>query len=184
LAATIERARLLQKVEQNLRDLEQAYGYTTRESWKSIAESGLINNAGYRFDNVRIQPINEVPESGHEALQSGNTVVQNGFVAIPIKLRGQPIGVVTLKLKEGHKKATINTIEQAVDRLAGSLESARLFEEARHRADRELAISQMTTAISSAPGYDDILRATVEQVGKSLGDSEVSIQIISFSDSI
>ena len=113
-------------------------------------------------------------------MQTGNMVSQsqNGMIAIPIKLRGQPIGAVTAKLKEGHNPNTVSTIEQAVERLAASLESARLFEEARLRADREQAIAQVTSSISSATDFDTILRTTVEEIGKSLGDSEVSIQIL------
>ena len=53
------------------------------------------------------------------------------------------------------------------------------IEEARLRADREQAIAQVTTNISAANEFDSILRTTVEEIGRSLGDSEVSIQIIS-----
>lgn len=184
LAIAIERARLLEQLGQSLQDLEQAYGRTTRENWKSIAESGLLTNFGYHFDNVRIRPMNEAPLLGQKSMQTGNKVRQvdgsrQESIAIPIKLRGQAIGAITVKLKEGHKQTTVSTIEQAVDRLSSSLESARLFEEARQRADREQAIAQVTTAISSAPEFDSILRTAVEEIGKSLGDSEVSIQIIS-----
>lgn len=184
LAIAIERVRLLEQVEQSLKDLEQTYGRTTRDNWKSLAESGLLKNFGYHFDNIRIRPLNEAPLLGQRSMQAGNKISQadgtkQESIAIPIKLRGQAIGVITIKLKEGHKQTTVNTIEQAVDRLASSLESARLFEEARQRADREQAIAQVTTAISSAPEFDTILRTTVEEIGKSLGDSEVSIQIIS-----
>ncbi len=117
-------------------------------------------------------------------MQAGKLVTRNednpskhAMAAIPIKLRGQSIGVVTVSLKEGYNPNTINTIEQAVERLAASLESARLFEEARARADREQAISHVTSAISSAPEFDAILRTTVEEIGKSFGDAEVSIQL-------
>lgn len=184
LATAIERTRLLQQVQQNLVELEQAYGRSTRESWESLSEGGLLSNSGYRFDNVRIQPINEASTIGQEAMQTGNTVIQsNGnsaqkLVAIPIKLRGQSIGTVTVTLKEGHNKNTIDTIEQAIERLATSLESARLYEEARLRADREQAISHVTSAISSAVDFDAVLRATVEEIGRTLGNSEVSIRIM------
>jgi len=184
LAIAIERVRLLEQLEQSLKDLEQAYGRTTRDNWKSITESGLLKNFGYHFDNVRIRPMNEAPPLGQKSMQTGNKVSQSDgtrqeSIAIPIKLRGQSIGAITVKLKEGHRQTTVSTIEQAVDRLSSSLESARLFEEARQRADREQAIAQVTTAISSAPEFDTILRTAVEEIGKSLGDSEVSIQIIS-----
>jgi len=189
LAIAIERTRLLQKLEESLRELQQAYGLSTNESWKSLAESGLLANTGYRFDNVRIQAIDTIPELGVKAMQSGQMIVQNGIgdgqsehvqAAIPVKLRGQPIGVVTVKLKESYNSNTINTIGQAVERRASSLESARLFEEARSRADREQAIAQVTSAISSASDFDAILRTAVEEIGKNLGESEVSIQLVEY----
>jgi len=186
LATAIERARLLQQVEQNLNELEQAYGNFTREGWRALGQSGLLSNAGYRFDNVRIQSINELPALGSEAIRSGNTVVNaNGkksqedyTVAIPIKLRGQAIGAVTVKLKEGYTQTTISTIELAIERLAASLESARLYEEARVRADREQSISHVTTAISSSTEYEEILRTTIREIGNIFNDTEVAIQIL------
>jgi len=190
LATAIERARLLQQVEQNLDDLEQAYGDFTREGWRALGQSGLLGNTGYHFDNVRIHSINKPPTLGNEAIQSGNTVVNaNGknpqedyTVAIPIKLRGQAIGAVTVKLKEGYTQTTISTIELAIERLAASLESARLYEEARIRANREQSISHITTAISSSTEYEEILLTTIREIGNIFNDTEVAIQILDDSD--
>jgi len=187
LATAIERARLLQQVEQNLSDLQKAYGQFTREGWKTLGESGLLTKTGYRFDNIRIQPISEPPAHGDEVMKTGSTVIRDRVhtgadenkVAIPIKLRGQTIGVVSANLKDGFTQNTITTLELAIERLAQSLESARLYEQARMRADREQSIAQVSANISSATEFDTILRTTVEEVGKSLGDAEVSIQIIS-----
>jgi GAF domain-containing protein/HAMP domain-containing protein len=186
LATAIERARLLEQVEQNLRDIEQAYGRFTRESWRTLGESGLLSKSGYRFDNIRIQPITEAPELGEEVMAKGVPVTSTDNkdggkrqIAIPIKLRGQTIGVVSVNLKEGYTQSTISTLQLAIERLALSLESARLYEEARLRADREQTIAQVTSSISSAIDFDTILRTTVEEVGKSIGDAEISIQIVS-----
>ena len=187
LATAIERARLLQQVEQNLSDLRQAYGQFTREGWKTLGESGLLGKTGYRFDNIRIQSISDVPAHGNEVMKTGSSVIYDrkntgadeNKVSIPIKLRGQTIGVVSANLKDGYTQTTISTLELAIERLAQSLESARLYEQARLRADREQAIAQVAASISSATEFDAILRTTVEEVGKSLSDAEVSIQIIS-----
>jgi GAF domain-containing protein len=99
-------------------------------------------------------------------------------VAIPIKLRGQTIGVVSLKLKEGYDPNTISIIESAAERLASAMESARLYEEARLRADREQSISRVTTAISASAGYEQILQTTVREIGNLLSDTEVAIRIL------
>jgi GAF domain-containing protein/HAMP domain-containing protein len=183
LATAIERTRLLEEAERNLHDLERAHGQYTREAWKSFGRSGQIRNQGYRFDNIRIEPITEVSDSGKEALATGKVIRSNGgdatnVIAIPIKLRGQTIGVVNAKLKEGFGKDMLTTIEGAIERLASALESARLYEEASLRADREQSISQVTSAISSSTEYEDILRVVVMEIGTMLNNTEVGIQIL------
>ena len=73
---------------------------------------------------------------------------------------------------------TISTIELAVERLASAMESARLYEETRLRADREQSISRVTSAISASTDYEQILQTTVREIGSILGDTEVAIQIL------
>jgi GAF domain-containing protein/HAMP domain-containing protein len=187
LATSIERTRLLEEVERNLRELERAHGQYTREVWQRFGDSGQLSNQGYRFDNIRMEPITQLPDHGMEALASGTVVRSNGddasiVVAIPIKLRGQTIGVVNTKLKEGFGPNTLATIESAIERLAAALESARLYEEASLRADREQAISQVTSAISSSSEYEQILRTAVIEIGSMLTDTEVAIEILRDSD--
>jgi GAF domain-containing protein/HAMP domain-containing protein len=187
LATAIERARLLQEVERNLKELESAYGQFTRDNWKRLTDGTVTGNMGYRFDNVRLERISELPDLAGDAISTGTMISSNGrhsgiekerSVAIPIKLRGQTIGVVSLKLKEGYDPNTVSIIEAATERLAAAMESARLYEEARLRADREQAISRVTTAISSSTGYEQILQTTVKEIGSILGDTEVAIQIL------
>jgi GAF domain-containing protein/HAMP domain-containing protein len=187
LAIAIERTRLLQEVERNLKELESAYGRFTSENWKRVSVGGPAASKGYRFDNVRIEAITEVPELVGAVLKTGTPMSSNGSspdaekehkVAIPIKLRGQAIGVISLKLKEGYDSNTISVIELAAERLASAMESARLYEEARLRADREQSISRVTTAISASTEYDQILQTTVREIGSILSDTEVAIQIL------
>lgn len=187
LSTAIEKTRLLQQVERNLFELQQAYGQSTKDAWRSLADSNLLSETGYRFDNIKLQPVREVLPEGLKAMETGDIIRSSddndeentkNLVAIPIKIRGQSIGVVTVRLREGYRKNTVKTLEQAIERLAGSLESARLFEEARLRADREQAIARVTASISSATEISSILKTAVEEIGKTLGDSEVKVQIL------
>lgn len=187
LAIAIERARLLQEVEMNLRELESAYGRFTSDNWKKLSLGSLAINKGYHFDNVRVEPVTELTELANTVLQTGTRVISNGTTleadkehkaAVPIKFRGQTIGVVTLKLKEDYDVNTISTVELAIERLAAAMESARLYEEARLRADREQSISRVTSAISASTDYEQILQTTVKEIGNILGDTEVAIQIL------
>lgn len=187
LAIAIERARLLQEVERNLKELESAYGRYTSENWKKLSIGNLTAYKGYRFDNVRLEPITELPELAGTVLKTGTPANSNGSspgldkehkVAVPIKLRGQTIGAISLKLKEGYDRNTLSVIELAAERLASAMESARLYEEARLRADREQSISRVTTAISASTEYDQILQTTIREIGNILNDTEVAIQIL------
>ena len=76
LGVAIERARLIQQVEENLKEIRRVSGETTRDSWKSLAERGVLKNMGYRFDNVRIQPVNAVHDLSVQAMQSGEVIVR------------------------------------------------------------------------------------------------------------
>ena len=183
LASAIERIRLLEDSTGVINELERAYGRFTRAGWQKYMESGRVRSRGYRFDNIRLEPLNQLSAPGQEALHKGDTVLlndggKNQEVAIPIKFRGQTIGVVHAKLREGSSENAVSTLELAADRLATSLESARLYEEARMRADREQTISQITSAISASSDYETILRTTVREIGHALADSEVGIQIL------
>ena len=187
LTTSIERTRLLEEVERNLHELERAHGQYTREVWQRFESGGRISHKGYRFDNIRMEPITELAAPGNEALATGmitrsNDAESTSVVAIPIKLRGQIIGVVNTKLKEGYGPSTLAIIEAAIERLAAALESARLYEEASLRADREQAISQVTSAISSSTEFEEILRTAVVEIGSMLNGTEVAIQILRESD--
>ncbi|HEX2994102.1 MAG TPA: GAF domain-containing protein [Anaerolineales bacterium] len=187
LATAIERTRLLQEVEVNLKELETAYGQFTSENWKRLSAGSSASNKGYRFDNVRVEPVTQLTELADAALKTGILTTSNGKTpnpnkeheaAIPIKLRGQTIGVITLKLKDDYAASTISTIELAAERLAAAMESARLYEETRLRADREQSISRITSAISMSTEYEEILQTTVREIGSILRDTEVAIQIL------
>ncbi len=183
LASALERTRLLESSTNTLDELERAYGQFTSSGWKKFVSSGRLRNIGYRFNNIRIEPITNLAETSKEALAHGERVITgenetDQEVAIPIKFRGQTIGVVHAKLQPGYGDNAISTLELAVDRLASSLESARLYEEARIRADREQTIAQITNAISSSSDYETILRTTVREIGHALTETEVGIQIL------
>ena len=191
LATAIERTRLLQEVESSLQELESAYGRYTREGWSQLTGGTQTGIKGYRFDNIRLEQIRELPELEKTVLETGKTVSASSknadkqtTVGIPVKLRGQTIGVISVRLKEDHGDDTVSTVELASERLASALESARLYEEARLRADREQSISQVATAISSSTSYEDILQTTVREIGTTLKNAEVSIQILDQADGL
>ncbi len=153
-------------------------------NWTGLRSETQTGLRAYRFDGTRLEPLTEIPDLEKSSLESGSRLSSTGkngsrqtIVAIPIKLRGLAIGVISAKLKEDFAEDTQSTIELASERLASALESARLYEEARIRADREQSIAQITSAISASTSYEEILQTTIREIGNTLRDTEITIQI-------
>jgi GAF domain-containing protein len=153
-------------------------------NWTGLTGDTQTSLRGYRFDGTRLETVAELSELGNNALERGSKLSsldnhgsRQTMVAIPIKLRGLAIGVISAKLKEDFSEDTVSTIELASERLASSLESARLYEEARLRADREQSIAHVTSAISASTSYEEILQTTIREIGNTLRDTEITIQI-------
>jgi GAF domain-containing protein len=186
LAVAIENARLLQEMQQTMHELEIASRRYTQETWQADTGQAL----GYRYRGSDIEPLAEQsPEAAH-AWQKGESVVttlqavEDGNVnnvsvaAIPIKLRGQVIGVLNLRSsKEDIVPRTVAQIEEVADRLAMALENARLLEETQRRARREQMLGEMTTRFTQSLDMDTLLQAAVRELGQLPNVAEASVHV-------
>jgi len=68
-------------------------------------------------------------------------------------------------------------VESAVNRLSISLENARLLEDIQNRADRERLVGEIASKVRSATDIESILRTTAGELGRSLGVTEVVVQL-------
>jgi GAF domain-containing protein/HAMP domain-containing protein len=186
LAIAIENARLFQEMTQTVRELETVYGQYTREAWLSLKSRGMETRgkpvSDYRYRGLTIETAQEPNIEASEALNSGRTVVisdpAQSTLAIPLKLRGQTIGVINLRFKGQELPAeAVNTYEEIANRLVLVLENARLLQEAQQLAKREQQINLISTQIRSSPTTDSILRNTVRELGNVLGASKTFIQL-------
>jgi GAF domain-containing protein len=121
------------------------------------------------------------------AVESGDIVANrtNGSpeklasVAVPVKLRGEVIGVLHIESEDPNqtwREDEISLVQAVAERAAFAMENARLFQDARRRAAKERLISEATSRISSALSVENILYATAEELERALGSSEILIQ--------
>jgi GAF domain-containing protein len=97
---------------------------------------------------------------------------------VPIRLRGQTIGVIQLRFDSPASRLQVESVAEEVGaRLALLLESARLLEEAQHRAQREQQINVIATQMRSAVDLEGVLHNTVRELGKALGARRTYIQL-------
>jgi GAF domain-containing protein len=99
---------------------------------------------------------------------------------MPIRLRGQTIGVLDVHPRNGSRQWTqdeLAVVEAAADRAALALENARLVESAQRRAGRERAIGEISARVSAVSDRELILQTAVEELGRKIGNTEVRIEI-------
>ena len=68
-------------------------------------------------------------------------------------------------------------VREVATQIALALENARLLEDAQNRAQRERSLGEISARISAEVDVESILRTTIQEIGKALGDSEISVQL-------
>jgi GAF domain-containing protein/HAMP domain-containing protein len=184
LAAAVERGRLLVQVQQRLDQLERSYQRFTEDSWGAYGRTGRPE-MGYRYDNVRLDPLTTLPDDAQKALTADAPITADGTdggsgstakVSLPIRLRGQPLGVITVGFRGSRPPArTIAMLEQAAERLGTALENVRLLEDSLRRASKERLISEITSRIGSSISVRNVLQTAAEELGRALPGTEISI---------
>jgi GAF domain-containing protein len=183
IAIAIENARLFGETKKALSESRALFEQYTQQEWTSFAQQAKIR--GFLFDGKHIVPLDKYTkrEPVKTVAQTGAISQEkaSGTVAIPIKLRGQTIGVLDVRAKNGQrpwKADEIAMLEAAAERAALALENARLVETAQRRAARERAIGDISSRIGAVSNLESILQTAVEELGRKIGGAaEVTLEI-------
>jgi len=183
IAIAIENARLFSESREALRRSEEAFSQYVQQEWSSFARQ--IKTTGYKFDGKRTMPLDkketqkkskDIPKTGRLSLEKAPREL-----SIPIRFRGQIIGVLDVKSKSGNRKWTsddIALLEASVERTALALENARLVESSQLRASRERTIGEISTRIGAVTNIESIMQAAVEELGRKIGGAtEVTLEL-------
>lgn len=187
VAIAIENTRLLEETRAALNQMQEVYNEFTHTEWyRTIART---EQAGFRYNAGRIEILeNELrtPEVVSAAVKGQATLrpaegssEKRPAVAVPVKLRGEVIGILHIESSDPSQKwqeDDIRLLEAVAERAAFAMENARLFQDARRRAAKEQVISEASAKIGSALNFENILQTTAEELGRILGGAEVLIQ--------
>ena len=191
IASVIENARLFENAQQALREAESLYQQNIRENWASFSaeEKSIGYHQGLTSGNALAIPVDS--DEIRTAINRGDSSIKNSDVSaeptivVPIKLRGQVIGVIKINAPEADRNWTndeINLTEVISERLSLALENARLIQESQSSAAKEQVISEVTSRISSSINLKNILQTAVEELGNAIPGSEVLIKLQSEND--
>ncbi|HEX3052017.1 MAG TPA: GAF domain-containing protein [Aggregatilineaceae bacterium] len=180
----LQNRRLFLESETNLREIERLNRQLTGQSWQQYISERGTDQFGIQIVGQEVQtgPIN-LTTVMQQAIQRQRLVAseENGeqVLAVPIQIRGQAIGVIEVRRPNDQSQSDIRNILQAVvERLAFSLENARLFEQARMSAEREQQINQISTRLQGLTSVEDVLTTALQSLGEALSAEQGSIRLI------
>jgi GAF domain-containing protein len=182
VAIALDNARLFNASRDALRQAEATQQAYVRQGWRrhssgqqvavfgsrqSLERESLLRNA--RADRG-LQSVTVVPNDPDQGMQ----------LVAPIKIRNEVIGAMGLEKSDedgAWSRDQVELVETVADQVAQALETARLFEEAQRRAERERLISQVGARLRSVDDVDGILRVAVQETRRALGVSHGAIRL-------
>jgi GAF domain-containing protein len=185
VAIAIDNARLFTKTQQALNEVQALYNQYLQKEWWAF--QGKTRNIGYwqtlsggknLEKPVETDEIRLVVQTGQSVISKSDKADTDPTVIVPIKLRGQTIGVLNIKATSKNRKFSkdeLNLIQSVTDRLALALENARLFEETTQRAERERLVTEITGKIRSQNDPQAMIETAVHELRTALGASRVDI---------
>ncbi len=182
VSIAIQNSRLFESTQKALADAEATARKNIREQWSQVTKRQL---AGYKYTVVGSHPIDHDLENKEveQALQSGKLHLDEdkdvSGLAVPIILRGEIIGVLNVRTPRGKKwkRNELDVVQAVADRVAISAENARLLEESQKRAVIEQTIGEISSKIGSSINLRNVLQTAVEEMGRIIPGSEVTIQL-------
>ncbi|MBZ0303297.1 MAG: GAF domain-containing protein [Anaerolineae bacterium] len=183
VAVAIENARLYAESLRQLEELERNQRVSTLQAWheymNSVRRPHLESAAGVvRSQKSEHDTIRQAALSRSEVVVGEVSPHHTVPVAVPIRLRGQLLGVVEWEVPEAEfDQNKLQLAQDLTDRLAVNLENARLFQESQRAIRREQVVNEISTQLTAQNDIDQILQTAVREVGRALRAPQVSIHL-------
>lgn len=184
VAVAINNAFTLAEAKKNLLEAQSAIGQVAQEAWQILRPTQL--GLGFSYSDTGVKPLQKPIENQqvNEALSRGETMLaletdQKSRLAVPIRLRGQVIGVMQLSARKEIKltKDDAEIAEAVAERLSLAIETATLLQSTQHRADIEKLTASITSKVGASSRFDTILQTAAQELSRALGGSDVIVQI-------
>jgi GAF domain-containing protein len=182
VAMAISNAQLFQQAQESLEVGRRAFGEISREAWVEMLR--VQPNLGFLSDQRGIFPVGDLWEPQMEAvLQTGEATPGDGdgtTMAMPIKVRGQVIGVVDAQKPGESSEWTAEEValmEMLAEQLGLALEGARLYQDTRRRAERERLTGEVTAHIRETLDLDIVLQTAVHDISEALGLAALDVRL-------
>jgi GAF domain-containing protein len=175
IALAIMNTRLLEESQKALAEIQRQYRRYTGEAWRDLQKLG---KNGYVYNRLEVKPIQNEQILG--LFVNGSTQPDPMEIRIPLTIRNQIIGSVSLKRDEGQEPWTGEEralANEAAIRISQALENARLLEEIQRRSQQERIITEITSKVRASTNVDIILQTAIQELAEKLHLRRGAIQM-------
>ncbi len=181
IAVAIQNARLYEESTRRVAEIEDINRKATLRAWQDYMRDQrthvLIEEAGVATD-IDMSPLRQQAMLTGEVALGQPTLRNTVPIAVPIRLRGQTLGSVEWEVPAASfGEDRLELAKELANRLALSLDNARLFQESQRATERERLVNNIAAKLTTQNNINDILQTAVREVGQALRAPQVSISL-------
>jgi GAF domain-containing protein len=207
LAVALDNARLFAQTETALKEVQAAQRRYLAQAWKEYLSIRPVSHVDYvqpgvevgeggsklLQDTRRAALVHEravamdIPtaeqytgEPDKSSSRPGAPPSLQTVLAVPLKLRGQVIGTLSLHETRRRRPWTVEEIalaEMIAEQVALTAENLRLVDETRRRAAREQLTAELASHMRETLDMDRMLQTAIREIGETLDIAEVEVRM-------
>ncbi len=188
IAIAILNSRALEETQRALVEAQMVHRQYLQQEWnRELSEK---EHHAYEFtpqgmvirDRVEFEDISSVFSTGEMVLRNSDqnhSDQEPAVLGMPIKLRGETIGIIHLQDESDTAREWANEdiqiVQTIADQVAQAIENARLFQQTVRRADRERKVIEISSKIRSTNDPEIMLKIAVEELQLALHASKTQV---------
>jgi len=177
VSVAIQNARLFDQIGKALAESEALSRQYLRESWGRLSSERKLT--GFRYTASGASPLERDKTTNDGKAQPAAKINdERPHIKIPIQLRGETFGMLKVHAPETGKLTDnqLDIIKAVAERVALSVENARLIHDSQRQAIKEQIIGEVTGKIGASINMRNVLQTAVEELGRAIPGSEVLIR--------
>ncbi|MBK8783978.1 MAG: GAF domain-containing protein [Anaerolineales bacterium] len=185
VSVAIVNARQYEETQKSLIEADMSYRQELKIGWNKFSRSQKLAGirrrgmkSSFLADPLELPGVRQVIQTGsmyQEKVESTGI----SHLTMPVTLRGEAVGILNLKTNIDREWSAdeIDIINAIIERAALAIENARLLDESRKIAERELAISDISAKIGKGTEIETILKTAVRELGAQISGAQVTVEI-------
>ena len=175
----IENIRLFQQTQQALSELEAAQRRYQIQAWSNYNRQR--RTGGYRRTPEGMEALGKRPlPEVQDALQNRSPVIADETLTVPLMLRDQPIGAISLQRGKENRRWTpeeVALIQNIGEQFALAAETLRLLDATQRQAARERLVAEITAKLRATNDPQAILQTVTQELRAALNARRAQVLV-------